>query len=255
MRRSSGPRKTANLSESVGQQLNMYALAASAAGVGLLALASPSEAKIVYTPTHINIAPNHVVLLDLNHDGTNDFIVRNVLRTVGLFRSDRLSILPQDGNEIWGHKSTAGGHYASALVAGIKLGPSGAFSAGSRSMAFGGDYNGSSYCLGKWTNVQKRYLGLKFAIHGKTHFGWARLNVHCDLYKIYAVLTGYAYETIPNKSITTGKTKGPADDFGPGASLTSPIPDTPQAASLGALAMGAPGLSIWRRKEPVGGTQ
>jgi hypothetical protein len=47
MKRSSGPRKTANLSESVHQHLNMYAIAAGAAGVGMLALAPRSEAKIV----------------------------------------------------------------------------------------------------------------------------------------------------------------------------------------------------------------
>jgi hypothetical protein len=45
MTRSSRPRETAfNLSGSVHQQLSAYALAASAAGVGLLALAQPSEA-------------------------------------------------------------------------------------------------------------------------------------------------------------------------------------------------------------------
>jgi len=55
------------------------------------------------------------------------------------------------------------------------------------------------------------------------------------------------------KSIVAGQTKGTDDwdeeDSGPDASLTSPIPDRPQPASLGALAMGAPGLSIWRRKD------
>jgi hypothetical protein len=50
MKRSSGPRKTANLSASLNHQLNGYALAASAAGVALLALAPTAEAKIVYTP-------------------------------------------------------------------------------------------------------------------------------------------------------------------------------------------------------------
>jgi len=35
------PRKTANLSESIHQQLSMYALAASAAGVGALCFAKP----------------------------------------------------------------------------------------------------------------------------------------------------------------------------------------------------------------------
>jgi hypothetical protein len=45
---------------------------------------------------------------------------------------------------------------------------------------------------------------------GKTHFGWARLNVSCVyLHAMNATLTGYAYEAIPNKSIVTGETKGP----------------------------------------------
>jgi hypothetical protein len=63
---------------------------------------------------------------------------------------------------------------------------------------------------------------------------------------------------------TAGKTHGPLDewndewnqeDFGPGASLTGPIPDTPQPASLGMFALGAPGLPLWRRKESVAETR
>jgi hypothetical protein len=47
---------------------------------------------------------------------------------------------------------------------------------------------------------------------------------------VRALLTGYAYETIPNKPIITGKTKGPdAITLAPG--------------SLGALAAGAVGRS------------
>jgi hypothetical protein len=55
MKRSSRLRKTAKLSESVHHQLNMYALAATAAGVGMLAFVQPSEAEIVYTPSHLAI--------------------------------------------------------------------------------------------------------------------------------------------------------------------------------------------------------
>jgi hypothetical protein len=80
--------------------------------------------------------------------------------------------------------------------------------------------------------------------------------VHDRGHAITAVLTDYAYETIPNKPIITGKTKGPDDDSveqqndpGPGASLISPIPETPQPASLGMLALGAQGAPLWRRKE------
>jgi len=63
-----------------------------------------------------------------------------------------------------------------------------------------------------------------------------------------ATLTGYAYETIPNQPIITGPTKGPEDGSveAPIASLTAPTPDP---ATLGLLAMGSPGLSVWRREE------
>jgi hypothetical protein len=47
MKRSFRPGKSANLSQSVQQQLNKYVLAAGAAGVGVLALGHPAEAKIV----------------------------------------------------------------------------------------------------------------------------------------------------------------------------------------------------------------
>lgn len=51
MKRSSRPGATAELSDSLHHRLNSYALAASAAGVGVLAVAQPADAKIVYTPT------------------------------------------------------------------------------------------------------------------------------------------------------------------------------------------------------------
>jgi hypothetical protein len=47
-------RTSVQLSESLHHRLNAYALVASAAGVGLLALANHAEAKIVYTPAHCN---------------------------------------------------------------------------------------------------------------------------------------------------------------------------------------------------------
>ncbi len=64
-------RKPSELSQSLQRNLKAYALAASAAGVGMLAL--PAEAKIVYRPTHIYIPLHHPVGLDLNGDGIVDF--------------------------------------------------------------------------------------------------------------------------------------------------------------------------------------
>jgi hypothetical protein len=107
---------------------------------------------------------------------------------------------------------------------------------------------------GPWANggkgVKNRYLGLKFYISGKVHYGWARLTVTFDGKFFVETLTGYAYETIPNRPIITGATKGTDDrnDVEPPnpAALTAPAS---KPATLGLLAMGAPGLSIWRRKE------
>ena len=65
MKRSSRPRKITRLSQSMHQQLNMYALAAGAAGVSVLALSPSSEAKIVYTATDKNIMPDHTISLDV----------------------------------------------------------------------------------------------------------------------------------------------------------------------------------------------
>ena len=106
-------------------------------------------------------------------------------------------------------------------------------------------YGGTTQHGGPWANVQHRYLALKFFIKGKVHYGWARLNVHWYVPDVSGTLTGYAYETVPGKSIITGATKGP-DDAEPTADLSS---RTPEPFTLGALALGAPGLSIWRRKE------
>ena len=61
------------LSRTLEHQLNVYALAATASGVSLLALAQPAEAKIVYTHIHHVISPEGAFFLDLNHDGVQDF--------------------------------------------------------------------------------------------------------------------------------------------------------------------------------------
>ena len=65
--------------------------------------------------------------------------------------------------------------------------------------------------------------------------------------KFTTTVTGYAYETVPGKAIIAGATNG-ASEAEPTASLNTPAPE---AATLGMLAVGAPGLSIWRREEAV----
>jgi hypothetical protein len=86
---------------------------------------------------------------------------------------------------------------------------------------------------GNWFNVRDRYLGLSFFINEKKHYGWARMDVRTTKhpFTVTGTLTGYAYETIPNKPIIAGKTHG-----------------KDEGSSLGALASGASGLYARRQK-------
>jgi hypothetical protein len=76
----SSPRTPASLSESFHRRLNMYALAASATGLGILAGPPAAEGKIVYTPAHDKLQNGVVRPIDLNHDRVTDFYLLTGVR-------------------------------------------------------------------------------------------------------------------------------------------------------------------------------
>lgn len=244
MNRSAQPhRQPSKLTPSLHQQLNMYALAAGATGVAMLSAAQPAAAEVVYTPVHQVILTHQKVTLDLNHDGIADFVVSNhAFCTTDICGRTLIARPLAAHNKVAGMKGFIFTLYASAFKPGAKIGASADFS-GKLMAASGTEYG----YVGQWQNVANRYLGLKFVAAGEIHFGWARFSVTSGTGKITAVLTGYAYETIANKPIIAGRTKGPEDVAdGPDASLTLPEPGP---AKLGLLALGSPALSLWRREE------
>jgi hypothetical protein len=230
------------------QQLNSYAVAATAAGVSLLALAGTSEAKIVYTSTHHVISDGRSYRLDFAGNGRTDLTIQNKhyssCTTEGNCNTwQSLAVNMPGSNQV-----VYNVFGAVAMKPGMRIGPRYGFAGGHQNMVFGNNSFG-----GSWINVKNRYLGVKFKIKGKYHYGWARLSVTVARpITIRAVLTGYAYETVADKSINAGQTKGPADATieEPNASLRVP---SPKPATLGTLALGAPGLAIWRREDLVGG--
>lgn len=226
-------REPANLTRTLHQRLNSYALAASAAGVGVLALAHPAEARVVYTHTDKVIEPNTQYALDLNHDGTNDFYLTHWSGSSNGSRFAGLLALGPRGNGI---ARSASLPYELALKKGAKISSGLTFGSafGAFMAAVSSTTVGREHSRGNWIDVTNRYLGLRFSISGKVHFGWARLTVRAsnDPAHLAATLTGYAYETIPNKPIIAGQTKGPDVVVEP--------------ATLGHLAAGASG----RRRIP-----
>jgi hypothetical protein len=242
------------LAPEVERSLAAYACAAAAAGVSVAAMAAPADAKIIYTPTHTTIGLHQSVPLDLNHDGHADFSVAYALYASAGPLYLRCASLRSSGcalpsNQVWG-QGGASVRFASALPAGFKVRANKAYfqqgrgnrnSASLAGVSFG-RYGSTSQSGGQWLSTKNRYLGLRFVINGQLHYGWARLTVGWALGQgINAVLTGYAYETIPNKTIITGKTKGP--DV-----ITLP-PATLEPVTLGHLAGGASQIPAWRREK------
>jgi hypothetical protein len=237
----------ARLNESTERILTAYCAAAAAAGVSLLALVPSAKAEIVYTPADIKIPINGgAVPIDLNHDGAADFSFVNSQDFAVDSRPFWLSVKgAQNSNRIWGRGSNTlfshPGIFASALRKGSTIGPNNTYFQGNKAVManLGGTTSGGFRTFGQWINTRYRYLGLQFMINGQVHYGWARVAVPLSF---DAVITGYAYETQVNTPIIAGDTGGAAEK----RSSTS---ESNRAASLGELAMGAPGISLWRRRE------
>jgi len=226
-------RVPSQLPESLHKRLNAYALAASAAGVGVLALAKPTEAKIIYTPIAAQTG-QYCFGIDFDRDGRIDFTVcYTTWNSGGDTNHSNMTVQGYPNYVIVGK-----GGYARALRSGALIGSSGAFKA---NLAMADVSHPASAFKGPWANhgkgVGNRYLGFKFAINGETHYGWARLSVVVQRHHFpgfLPILTGYAYETIPNKPIIAGRTKG-----------TDVV--TVQPATLGRLAAGAWGIPTSRK--------
>ena len=174
----------------------MYAAAASAAGVSILA-GTPAEAKVVVTQTNTAISPS--VGLDLNHDGIVDF---NLIK----FRSGRsvetISFLDvcHSAYQVQSHqcvsstindsfenvvRGTAAG--AQALPFGALIGPGQQFGGAKGRVVMGvrDVIATASFYQQTWdgpwvaggAGVKNRYLGFKFKVGNQFHFGWARVTV------------------------------------------------------------------------------
>jgi hypothetical protein len=224
MSRAPKRRKAFAISDSLNQQLNTYAKVASAAGVSVLALAAVSSGEVVYTPTYQVTHTTFPLYIDLNHDGIKDFIVRTSFYqgSSGLEVGLSAAGYRNQNNAVAGRRFSRSGYFfsaASALPAGARIGPKGNFSVRAPFMAmelfsgFGSTYSAVGAWAGAGSGVKNRYLGLKFVIGREVHFGWARFTVtlgherHLD--DVSGTLTGYAYETEPDKPIIAGRTAGP----------------------------------------------
>jgi|HubBroStandDraft_2_1064218.scaffolds.fasta_scaffold71618_2 hypothetical protein len=235
-------RAIAKINSKLEKNLAAYVAAAGAvAGMGILAAPS-AWAEVVYTPANLTLKQG-ITPLDINNDGVNDFRFYRG----GYGHGSRLFILQQDAKNLVFNSATFN---AAPLPSGARIGPKGAFNEDEDKAWFMAGWSEglsgiSSRSDGPWKQAQSTYLGLKFSVNGETHYGWARMTVNAKT-GIVATLTGYAYETIPNKPILAGQTSGPGDARYFAPDLLAPAP---RPANLGMLARGSDAIAIWRRKD------
>jgi hypothetical protein len=255
-------------SNDLDRQLGLYALAAVAAGVSMLALAQPAAGEVVVTRKTIPIP-----LSSLGEEGVGISFANNGVADLKLVLSS-FSIFGNNGNSLKAVNATEGEgvlggalrsiqrrRIAAALAPGARIGPSAHFV----SAACGGTYFscpsavflagthtstfGSRNVRGPWAgNPKNGYLGVRFSIDGEPHYGWVRLTVNTAIPRgTRATITAYAYETVPNEPIVAGTAEE-------ASSVAAPLQENDKntiGPSLGTLALGADGLSLWRREETL----
>jgi hypothetical protein len=217
-------------------KLKAYASAAGAAAS--LGIPIPAAAKIVYTPANVlfEYDGTYAILPDGVHGAFT--LSDRASYPLGFLRAYGLS-----GGEIVASQNAA---YTPVLPASQTIGHKLNF--GTHATLVWGVKNSESLeaqFVGPWQNTKNGFLGFKFLINGETHYGWARITTHqycCNENPfIAAALTGFAYETIPNRHILAGQTVGADDEQATDA----------ESAALGFLALGAAGLPP-RKKWPQG---
>lgn len=248
-------------SNNLNRQVAQYSIAAAVAGVSVLALAAPAAGEVVVTKKtiHVPLATDGTlepIKISMANNGINNFQLTLSSTSLGVYR-----FLLAEGASLQDELRVGTGPafnvYLGALRRGERIGPSNASSQFNEGLVEESLSNGPNNRIffGSWGGSPKnRYLGVRFPINGQTHYGWIRLTVttnpdpHTPV--MSATITGWAYETVPNKAIAAG-TAAIAASAAQKPSAELRAPNNIQAnsgPSLGMLAAGADALPVWRRE-------
>ncbi len=215
----------------LNDRLSSYCASAAIAWLGAPATAS---AAVVYTPFNYYLSRGgHCVL---RPDGLHPALELSVM---GSYFFEALKAAGINGGEAMAVSSLyVPTLFVPALAAGQLIGPSAVFSQQGvfesfMITSFGGIYRGD------WESVSNGYLGFRFEIKGRIHYGWARMTTETDWLGnegLFAWVTGLAYETVPGRAIAAGDEAGAAV-----------AAQEQHSTTLGALAFGAKAIPMWRK--------
>jgi hypothetical protein len=241
--------------DNLHRRVDIYSLAAAAAGVSVLALAIPAKGEVVITRKKIAIPEGPPIGISLANNGIDDFtftLSTFYSASTHLARTLRVNNASGGRGVVGSFRIGDNRRYASALIRGAKIGPSANFAS-----LYPGNRVEASYSIsggrlvGKWGGGAKnRYVGVRFLLQGGIHYGWIRLSVDTGTGRslnMSATITAYAYETVANTPVLAGTAVSVAEKPKPEVQTPQDTSNQP-GPSLGMLAAGADALPIWRRE-------
>lgn len=218
------------------RRLSAYCIVAGCTGVGVAALAQTgSHQTIQYFPANVDLVSFdrgfELIPLDIDRNGATDF------NFFGAGSGGYSSRSGQNGTYHglvgWSQLPAGAGALNRMLAKGQEIGPSENFT-NQATLLYSNwrEQQGhtSAQCGGIYRGGAGPYIGIKFVMHGDTHYGWIRLSgMQCiGRGSIQGKVTGYAYNTVANAPIQAGQ-------------IRSGIVSSEMHGSLGALALGALG--------------
>ena len=176
----------------------------------------PGSTKLNYKALNTTVDSlqyHHPLLLDLNNDGQTDFYLSSVLLEnddkpyLYLYMNRKTpqlnQILVKQGEELplnalWavpldkgtpiGHSPTGNNVWSEMQI---------------KTALLNVTENGNGKIFdGQWINKKDKYLGLKFEIDGKHHYGWLRISHTLNEAKL--AIQDYAYNRTPEQAIAAG---------------------------------------------------
>ena len=243
-------------------RLNSYGLAASAAGVALLACSNSAEAAPVCGSLSVTLRNTDTYAFNPAFQKQAPF---NVAHTYNELSSHTQSLQARGffiANTPGAKVMASANGLPTELASGASIGPGGNFGKGKQYGLLFGYYYRSRF-KGNFQPNQGGYVGFQFTQSGQPHYGWLRVKLAKQNGARFSapalLLSEFGYESSPNTSITAGTCGSSAEleERAPSANRNTNVEANQQtvpnaravSAPLGALALGFEGIALWRTKK------
>jgi hypothetical protein len=256
-------RTPAKLSAPLENIIAAYALAAGAAGVTALALVTPAAAAPVCKTLSVKLSYTATFAFDPASQAIAPFNIAQSYHTFSTHTSSGVNRGFFTRNLPGAEVTVSSKGLVADLPPGERIGPGGQFGKG-RSYGLIFTFTPSSgatshHHRGNLHFGQTNYFGFRFPISGQTHYGWVRLESTIvrggRTPSIDTKIMESGYESTPDMAIHAGSCSAVAESARPDSTASSGIvsvagtertDNATQPASLGTLALGARGISLWR---------